>query len=585
MTPPAPSATDVHRTAPRKRLTLAQKREIIEQLSDGATVGDMAKTYGCGRRTVQKIQSEADKIFRAIEKLACNTEYKSIKACKFPVIDKSVYEFVQIARAAKLPLSSSTIRQRALQIRDVLLEKENSAEDVARLEGFSASSNWVTGFVRRHALRSVRLHGEAGSVSVGDVSAGIATLREELLHYNEEFVFNMDETGLCFKLFPKKTYVLPTEDKKKLRGTKEMKAKARVSLYVCTNATGTLKVPMAVIGTAKNPRCFRKGPARMAYLSQKNAWSDAVTFKQWFYTVFLPFVRKKTSEKVVLLIDNCGPHAADLHDSRDQVKILTLPPNCTSLFQPMDMGVIAALKLQYKSRLLERISCTIESRAALRLASRHMQAGTKGLDEGHDPHMLDVCELLYEAWESISEKCIARCWLKADILPRDVQNKLTLLHGKVKKASKMVDDKDISKITALISEIRLHDPCNIGTDLLDVDEEDVLNWIDIESNAEVQEALVNDCLEHMDEEVRQDEGQLHVTEQEAGEDLASGCSEVPSLIVVAQAFEGVEDLAARSGVTEASKALRRAKRAFFEAYHAETRKKQRQTLILEHFGA
>ena len=47
-------------------------------------------------------------------------------------------------------------------------------------------------------------------------------------------------------------------------------------------------------------------------------------------------------------MDNCGPHGADLVDNRAQVTILTLSPNCTSVFQPMDMGVIAALKLKYK---------------------------------------------------------------------------------------------------------------------------------------------------------------------------------------------------------------------------------------------
>ena len=191
-----------------------------------------------------------------------------------------------------------------------------------------------------------------------------------------------------------------------------MKSKARVTLYVCTNATGTLKIPMSVIGTAANPRCFRKGPPKLVYFSQKNAWADARTFKQWFYTVFLPFVRRITSEKVVLLMDNCGPHSADLHDRQEQVKILTLPPNCTSMFQPMDMGVIAALKLQYKSRLLQRISANIENRKALREQAKNMKGGTKGLDEGHEPHVLDVCELLSDAWDSISEKTIARCWMK-----------------------------------------------------------------------------------------------------------------------------------------------------------------------------
>ena len=39
-----------------------------------------------------------------------------------------------------------------------------------------------------------------------------------------------------------------------------MKAKHRMSAYMCTNATGTGKVPIAIIGKSKSPRCFRTMP-------------------------------------------------------------------------------------------------------------------------------------------------------------------------------------------------------------------------------------------------------------------------------------------------------------------------------------
>ena len=45
----------------------------------------------------------------------------------------------------------------------------------------------------------------------------------------------------------------------------------------------------------------------------------------------------------------------------------------------------------------------------------------KGLDEGHDPHMLDVTELLKYAWDDVTVRTVARCWGKANILPRGLQ--------------------------------------------------------------------------------------------------------------------------------------------------------------------
>lgn len=57
---------------------------------------------------------------------------------------------------------------------------------------------------------------------------------------------NMDEMGLFLKLFTKKKYVLRSENSEKSIGTKDMKARARVSLYLCIKATKTVQVPMAL---------------------------------------------------------------------------------------------------------------------------------------------------------------------------------------------------------------------------------------------------------------------------------------------------------------------------------------------------
>lgn len=117
-------------------------------------------------------------------------------------------------------------------------------------------------------------------------------------------------------------------------------------------------------------RCSRLSSPAVPYMSQKNAWADTVTFRRWFTSCFIPFIRRHTSAKVALVMDNCGPHNADLWDSYDQVPLLTLPPNCTSVFQPMDMGVIQAFKLRYRRILLGNISTVLEERTALREASK-----------------------------------------------------------------------------------------------------------------------------------------------------------------------------------------------------------------------
>ena len=329
----------------------------------------MQMKFSCSRRTVFDIKKHSSTLLEEANRPR-SLQMKSLLKPKFPQIDALLYEWLQVVRSAKLPISGHTLSAKALNIRDRILQNTHDARSCVLLESFRATPAWVTGFVRRTGLRSVTLHGKAGAVKVSEVAGGIAELRAALGSFKPEFIFNMDETGLFFKLFPKRSYIMTGENKKLLRGTKEMGAKDRVSAFVCTNAIGSLKLPMALIGKSANLRCFRAGQPAVPYFSQRNAWSDTVTFKKCFTTVFLPFIRNVTSEPVALVMENCGPHGTDRSDHREQVEILTLPPNCTAKFQPMDMGVIAAFKLRYRRLLLARITATIEERDELRAAAK-----------------------------------------------------------------------------------------------------------------------------------------------------------------------------------------------------------------------
>ena len=61
-----------------------------------------------------------------------------------------------------------------------------------------------------------------------------------------------------------------------------------------------------------------------------------------------------SSKKVARLMDNFAAHDRDV-SAHDRVDIYCLPPNCTTIHQPMDAGVIAALKARYWASLLARI--------------------------------------------------------------------------------------------------------------------------------------------------------------------------------------------------------------------------------------
>ena len=255
----------------------------------------------------------------------------------------------------------------------------------------------------------MRLHGEAGSVDKEAIKKGMEEVRALCEKYPARFIFNVDETGLQWKLMPRCTYLSVSEDRKTARGSKSMYFKDRLSAYMCCNADGTAKVDMAIIGKAKEPRCFKDGASPLKYFSQSNAWSDSATFLKWWREVFLPFVRRFTHEPVLLLMDGCSSHG-DLVDDRGQVTVKCLPPLCTAVHQPMDLGVIAKTKVNYRKELLDVKASTMLVADTLRAEakSRKMKAGTMGLAQGHQPHLRDAAELLKKAWASVTPRDIAR---------------------------------------------------------------------------------------------------------------------------------------------------------------------------------
>lgn len=406
---------------PRVELTLKQKSDIIDEAkkrgfkpeSVKSTLNrvnqtHLAEQFGVTKKTINRVLWKAKDLKQKF--LNSPADLKRSRPTHYGAIEEKVVAIVTLLcnRPKPLPISFSIIKAKA--------------EDVAKSLGeadFKASSGWWEKVRRRNGIRkSARLHGEAGEVDHEQIKNRIEEIRKELEKYDPENIYNWDETGLYFKLIPHSTYTAPTEKRKQIRGTKAQKAKDRVALTTCTNATGTHKIPLAMIGKAAKPWCFRAHQSPIPYNNQANAWNDSKLTKWWFRDIFLPEIRKRTSRQVVLLADNFGSHDADVPALQDpQVKWILLPPNCTAVHQPMDQGVIAALKANYKSKLLHAMVKNLENYDHLRQLGSTLAPGVQGLEHAYPPNLLDIASLAHEGWNSMTQSTIANCWLKADILP------------------------------------------------------------------------------------------------------------------------------------------------------------------------
>ena len=169
-----------------------------------------------------------------------------------------------------------------------------------------------------------------------------------LSNYKLEDIFNADEFGLFYQYLPDKTCHLNGE-----KCSRGKKSKVTLTEMAAASATGE-KLPMFVIWKSKNLRCFKNiKHLPCEYISKKKSWMNNEIFEEWVRKLNRKF--RADDQKIAFIIGNYPAHPSI--SNLTNVQIVFLPPNLTSILQPMDQGVIRSLKARYRGgvvRLLRR---------------------------------------------------------------------------------------------------------------------------------------------------------------------------------------------------------------------------------------
>ena len=179
-----------------------------------------------------------------------------------------------------------------------------------------------------------------------------------------EDVYNMDETGLFYRAQPNKTLA-----QGKVCGRKIQKDHLTLALVV--NMTYTDKLKPVIIYKSLRPRCFGRWlPTNYVWwFANQMAWMTSNVFESWMMSLNVHFKSQKW--KVLLIMDNYATHSLK-HVGRGEsfgfstlqlsnITIVFLPPNVTSVVQPLDQGIIASFKVQCKKKLLEWVLSQFDS--------------------------------------------------------------------------------------------------------------------------------------------------------------------------------------------------------------------------------
>ena len=77
---------------------------------------------------------------------------------------------------------------------------------------------------------------------------------------------------------------------------------------------------------------------------------DSTFFEEWVRELNNQF--EKEIRKIALNINNCTAHPEI--GGLKAIDLFFLPPNTTSVLQPMDQGVIRSLKARYRTKVVQK---------------------------------------------------------------------------------------------------------------------------------------------------------------------------------------------------------------------------------------
>ena len=395
-----------------EQLSIQSKLLIIKELQNNKppSMRSLGRKYDVNESTIRYLWNTKNVYLKRSSSVPDSYKSKRTKlpSPKFQDLEDKLYKWMKVIREVKLPLSPSLTLVKARKIADKLSIPADE---------FSASWNWLSRFKERRGLKTAVLYGEGGDVDQND-EATLCELRilyDIIAEYDPQNVYNMDETGLFYRLLPQYSILMPDENISTVRGKKKLKD--RVTLVVCANATGSHKLPMTIIAKPQTPACIRGREWPVVYFNQKRAWMDFITCKKWFEEVFYLEIKQRTDEPVLLLLDNAPGHINVL--SKDNVTVKFLPPNCTSWKQPCDLGIIAAVKKRYKylylSEVLEFYQLVESEKTELKEQAKKKLRGTAGVAQGSPANLLDAARIIKSAWDDVAASSIRNSFRKADL--------------------------------------------------------------------------------------------------------------------------------------------------------------------------
>ena len=203
-----------------KRLNESERLEVIFKFNqpNPPSKRSIARQYGVSEATTRKVWSKREDIRKRSALMSEEAKKKTFRASvgRFTEVKNKLYLWIDSMRRANLSVAPSLA---------ILKPKKIAKELLIPHDDFKASWQWFSRFRERREIQLLLLHGEEVEVDRenSDLVAALDKLYAIIAKYDPENVYNMDKTGLFFRLLPKSTLFKLFEDVCSTRGKKKLK--------------------------------------------------------------------------------------------------------------------------------------------------------------------------------------------------------------------------------------------------------------------------------------------------------------------------------------------------------------------------
>lgn len=321
-----------------QRAIIALQSEEFTSIRSAAEHFEVPRSTLTDRMAGRKTHNEAHEIEQALSNAEENT----------------LVQWITRLTATGFPATPSLIKEMAVEIRVCRIQVVSS-QTTLQSNPTPIGYNWLQRFLKRHpTLKGVysrqlesACHKEATPEKIlAWLNAFKARIDEQ--KYKLCDIYNIDETGFAVGETQSMRIIVDSTQKsnwKVTAGKQEW-----ITVLECIDGAHNALPPM-IIFKAQNTNTSwipKDTPLNWHFSTSNSGWTSNSHRFEWLHKVFEPELRKKSGNRPrMLIMDGHSSHITGNMIAlciENNIDLLILPPHCSHLLQPLDVGVYGPLK-------------------------------------------------------------------------------------------------------------------------------------------------------------------------------------------------------------------------------------------------